>query len=276
MIDFSTALLIGGVTATAFMTLTYFLSLIREDTSIVDVGWGLGFVLIGAGLFISIDSDRSIYFEVVRVMITIWGLRLFLHILNRKAGEPEDWRYAQWRKEWGATHWWRSYVQVFLLQGLIMTLIAMPLYIAASASDVAFSALAYVGVAIWAIGFYFEAVGDWQLMKFIARQKAKSQEKKGRKKKQKPKKAIMQTGLWKYTRHPNYFGEITQWWGIWLVVVTLPMGWLGVISPVIITFLLLKVSGITMLEKRFEDNKEFQRYKKRTSALFPLPPSNGK
>ena len=271
MTDIQTAALVGVVASQLYMVLTYFFAQLRRDSSIVDVGWGLGFVVIACSLYVSLDGDRPVYFDVVRLLIGIWGVRLFLHILFRKAGQPEDWRYQNWRQQWGRTHWWRSLLQVVVLQGLFMSIIAMPLYIAVASDATSLGALAFVGIAVWIIGFYFEAVGDWQLNKFIKRQKAKSDSgKKGKKKKQK--KAIMQTGLWKYTRHPNYFGEITQWWGIWLVVAALPFGWVGLISPLVITYLLLKVSGITMLEKRFEDNKEFQRYKKRTSALFPLPP----
>ena len=110
------------------------------------------------------------------------------------------------------------------------------------------------------MGFGFEAIGDWQLSNFLKNRKRSNQ--------------IMQYGLWRYTRHPNYFGEISQWWGIWLIVVTLDYGWLATISPLVITFLLLKVSGITMLERKYKKNKEFQKYKKRTSALIPMPPRN--
>jgi steroid 5-alpha reductase family enzyme len=113
-------------------------------------------------------------------------------------------------------------------------------------------------VCVWVIGFFFESVGDAQLSRFI-----KDPANKGK---------LMQSGLWKYTRHPNYFGEVTQWWGLWIIALSVSYGWLGIIGPLTITTLILKVSGIPLLEKSMEGNPEFQEYKKRTSVFFPLPP----
>lgn len=124
--------------------------------------------------------------------------------------------------------------------------------------DVALNTIAFVGLFIWLVGYFFEVIGDWQLDRFINSKPALGE--------------ILSSGLWKYTRHPNYFGEVTMWWGVWLMIAPLPMSYFALISPLMITFLILKVSGIPMLEKSFSDNQNFQEYKKRTSAFFPLPP----
>jgi steroid 5-alpha reductase family enzyme len=113
-----------------------------------------------------------------------------------------------------------------------------------------------LGILIWTFGFFFESVGDFQLSRFIKSKKG----------------GIMKSGLWKYTRHPNYFGEVIQWWGIWLIALSVSYGWVSVIGPLLITFLILKVSGIPLLEKKMEENDEFREYKKNTSMFFPLPP----
>ena len=264
-------IVIALMSAGFFMVAMYMLAQLRRDTSIVDIAWGLGFVLIGIGLCLQLDGSNPI-FRLTQVLVTIWGLRLFTHILFRKAGKPEDWRYQNWRKDWGKTHWWRSFLQVFMLQGFFMVLIASPMIAAWAAEDTSIAAISYVGAAVWFVGFYFEAVGDYQLNRFL-RDKKIAAEAKGKKKKGKKKQPeFMTEGLWRLTRHPNYFGEVTQWWGLWLVVLPTTYGLQAVISPLLITFLLLKVSGIPMLEKKWENNKEFKKYKKKTNAFFPAPP----
>jgi steroid 5-alpha reductase family enzyme len=152
----------------------------------------------------------------------------------------------------------RSFLQVFMLQGLLLLLVAIPVIFVNQAPEAPLGWLDVLGLAIWMYGFAFEAIGDWQLLQFI-----RDPTNKGR---------LMTTGLWRYTRHPNYFGEVTLWWGIWLMTLTLPGGWLTIIGPLTITTLILKVSGIPMLEKPYEERTDFQEYKRRTSVFFPLPP----
>ncbi len=265
----SEAILITAITAGVFMTLVYLLAQIRRDSSLVDIGWGLGFFVIALNLYLARSGDNEL-FSLVHLLVAIWGLRLTMHILLRKAGKPEDWRFANWREQWGATHWWRSYLQVFLLQGLLMGLLAAPLVVAVSADNAEIGPLAIVGAMVWLIGFGFETIGDYQLTKFLARkreQAASGKKKKGKKKQPE----FMTEGLWRYTRHPNYFGEVTLWWGLWLMVASVSNGIYSIISPLVITILLLKVSGVPMLEAKWADNKEFKKYKRRTNAFFPGP-----
>jgi steroid 5-alpha reductase family enzyme len=191
------------------------------------------------------------------VLVSIWGLRLTWHIFVRNRGKSEDYRYLAWRKEWGKWFYIRSYFQVYLLQGLFLFLIVSPVLLINKNAGGSLELLDFLGVIVWLIGFYFEVVGDAQLARFI-----KNPENKGK---------LMQDGLWAYTRHPNYFGEVTQWWGIWLIAISTPGGWLGIIGPITITFLILKVSGIPMLEQKMEKNPAFESYKKRVSMFFPLP-----
>lgn len=221
-----------------------------------DVVWGLGFVLITwASFFLSDDSGvRGI---LVGLLVSIWGLRLAWHIHARNKGKAEDYRYLAWRKEWGKWFYSRSYLQVYLLQGMFLFLIVMPVLLINKHAGAELGMLDFIGVAVWLVGFYFEAVGDAQLARFI-----KDPVNKGK---------FMQSELWAYTRHPNYFGEVAQWWGIWLIALSVTNGLFGIIGPVTITFLILKVSGIPMLEKKMAENSEFADYKRRTSMFIPLP-----
>ncbi len=192
------------------------------------------------------------------VLVTLWGARLAIHIYRRNLGKPEDPRYGKWRKDWGEHAVIRAYIQIFLLQGLLMVIISLPVtFIIVHAQDSG-SILSVLGICIWLTGFFFEAVGDYQLVKY-----KKDPASKGK---------IMTQGLWSYTRHPNYFGEVTLWWGMYVIALSVPNGWMTFPGPLTITFLILKVSGIPLLEEKYKDNPEFQAYKRRTSAFFPLPP----
>jgi len=240
-----------------YMNFWFVVSLIKKRNDVADVAWGLGFVLM-AWISYFISGDFGMRGLVVNILVSIWGLRLAWHIFARHKGKPEDFRYFTWRQQWGKWFYLRSYFQIYILQGFFLFLIVLPVLFINQNAGGLFGALDFLGILVWLIGFYFEAVGDAQLALFI-----KNPNNKGK---------LMQGGLWAYTRHPNYFGEVTQWWGLWLVALSVPMGWIGIIGPITITFLILKVSGVPMLEKKMAENPDFANYKKRVSMFFPLSP----
>lgn len=241
-----------------YMSVWYLYGLKIKDMSIADVAWGLGFYMLALFLLIA-SPERTVIQIVMTAQVTVWGLRLAYHIDRRKRGKPEDWRYAAWRKQWGRWHAARSYFQIFMLQGLLLLIIAAPLFVAAYPSDnpPAFGFVQYIGLLIWGAGFCIEVAADRQLKTFLL----------GRHKKD----AIMTSGIWAYSRHPNYFGEMAQWWGLWVMVIGLPYFWFGISGPLLITFLLLFVSGVPLLERKYKHNKAYQQYAKQTSMLLPLP-----
>ena len=233
----------------SFMILMFIMGLVKKNNGVVDVGWGLGFILIALFTFIK-NGSYTLLQLIGTTLVIVWGLRLSLHIYARNKSKPEDFRYANWRKQWGKWLNLRAFFQVYMLQGFLMLLIAISIIVINSYSYSRFGVVSIIGFLLWVFGFIFESVGDYQLKKHLKKSKS-----------------IMQTGLWKYTRHPNYFGEAVQWWGLGLMA--LSIAWLSLLSPIIITFLLLKVSGVPMLEKKWKDNKEYQKYKKHTNAFFP-------
>lgn len=241
------------------MSFWFVISIFKKRNDIADVAWGLGFILLTwTSFFISgIYSLQSI---IVGFLVTIWGLRLAVHIYIRNKGKTEDYRYLAWRKEWGKWFYIRSYFQVYILQGFLLFLIVLPVLLINKSNEISIGIIQILGILVWVIGFLFESFGDLQLSKFI-----KDPNNKGK---------LMQGGLWRYTRHPNYFGEVIGWWGIWLVSLVIPFGLIGIIGPLTITFLILKVSGIPLLEKKMAENLEFNEYKKRTSIFIPLPPKS--
>jgi len=237
-----------------YMTLFFIIAQIKKNNSIVDMGWGLGFVVI-AFYTLFINGNYSFLSILVTTLVSVWGMRLVYHILKRNLGKPEDFRYAAWRKAWGKWLVPRAFFQVFMLQGVIMLVIAYPIIMN---NDRSIGSLGYreiIGLVMWIVGFIFEALGDKQLKEFIADKKNKGK--------------IMKEGLWKYTRHPNYFGEATMWWGIFIISLSSKSGIYGIISPITITLMLLYVSGVPMLEKHYKNNKEFQAYAKVTSKFIP-------
>ncbi len=257
MTFFQVYLIVGGVII-GIMTLLWLLSLLLRNSSIVDIFWGVGFVIAGWAYF-SLTPDGFIQRKwLIAVLVTIWGMRLTLHILRRNWKKGEDFRYQKWRNEHGKIWWLRSYFQVFLLQGVLLWIISAPLLAAQfQARPDRLIILDFLGALVWLIGFFFESVGDYQLSRFI-----KNPDNKGK---------IMTDGVWRYTRHPNYFGDSAQWWGYYLIAAAAG-GWWTIFSPMIMTLFLLKVSGVALLEKTMQTRPGYQEYMQRTSAFVPWFP----
>jgi steroid 5-alpha reductase family enzyme len=240
------------------MAILWLISLQLKNSSIVDIFWGTGFVVANWVYFVLTPDGFPLRKWLIGILVTIWGLRLSLHILWRNWGKPEDFRYQVWRKEAGTRWWWLSFFRVFLLQGILMWIISASLLAAQWSAKLAHVILFDVlGVIIWGIGFFFEAVGDLQLSRFKADPINKGM--------------IMDRGVWRYTRHPNYFGDSAQWWGYYLIA-AFAGGWWTFFSPIMMTLFLLSVSGVALLEKTLEKRPGYQEYIRETSAFIPWFP----
>lgn len=257
--DFISIYLTIGVIILGLMTLLWLVSLALKNSSIVDIFWGTGFVIVVWAAFALTPEGFPGRKWLLSALVTVWGLRLSLYILWRNWGKPEDFRYQVWRKEAGGAWWWRSFFKVFLLQGLILWVVATPLLAAQiSPQPGRLTWLDYVAVVIWLFGFYFEAAGDWQLARFKANPANKGK--------------VLDRGVWRYTRHPNYFGDATQWWAYYLLALAAG-GWWTIFSPIIMTTLLMRVSGVTLLEKTLKEEKPgYKEYIETTSEFFPWFP----
>jgi steroid 5-alpha reductase family enzyme len=241
------------------MILLWLLSLALRNSSIVDIFWGTGFVIVTWAAFLLGDQGYLPRKVLLAALVTVWGLRLSLHILRRNWGKPEDFRYAKWRQESGARWWWFSFFKVFALQGILLWIISAPLVMGEiSPTPTSLGWLEGLAVLVWGIGFFFEAVGDGQLARFKADPASRGK--------------LLNTGVWRYTRHPNYFGDAAQWWGYFLIAAASGGLW-TVFSPILMTFLLVRVSGVGLLEKTLKDSKPgYREYMERTSAFVPWFP----
>ncbi|MHB8194024.1 MAG: DUF1295 domain-containing protein [Bellilinea sp.] len=249
---------IGLAVILVFMTLLWLLSLRMKNASIVDIFWGTGFVLSG-WLYFALTPDGFLLRKLlIAALVTIWGLRLSIHILLRNWGKPEDFRYQKWREENGDKWWWQSLFKVFFLQGLLLWIISIPLLAAQlrpNPDHLTF--LDFLGLGLWLVGFFFESVGDFQLSRFKA-----NPDNKGK---------VLDSGVWRFTRHPNYFGDSAQWWGYYLIAAAAG-GWWSIFSPILMTYLLLRVSGVALLEKMLETRPAYKEYIDRTSPFIPWFP----
>ena len=243
-----------------YMTLVFALAMAIKRNDIVDTAWGIGFVIIAIGSGVASGPMTSRKWLVL-VLVAAWGLRLALHVFRRNWAKPEDARYRKWREDWGQHFVVRSYGQIFMLQGLLMLIVSLPIMIVNATDRGGFGVIDLAGLAIWLTGFAFEAIGDYQLSAFKSDPQNKGK--------------LMSRGLWRYTRHPNYFGEVALWWGVYVISLSAPMGWIGFLGPIAISYLILHVSGIPMLEKSFETRAGWQEYKSRTSPFFPVAPQKG-
>ena len=248
----------------ALPLLAYFLfwfgfSMYKKRIDLVDIAWGGGFIVLVSSLLFKNQDQVSYALFITALLVFVWGFRLSHHILMRNWSKKEDARYTQMRATWRGPVWLNALVRVFLLQAVLVVVISLPI-IAVATADTMFNSdiLITAGFAIWGIGFAFEFFADRQLAEFIRARSKKD--------------AVLETGVWKYSRHPNYFGEVTMWWGIWVISLSInPVGW-SVIGPITITALILFVSGVPLLEKKYQNNAAYQRYAKRTSKFVPLPP----
>lgn len=246
----------------ALVTALWVLSVALRDTSIVDVFWGSAFVIVAWTAYLLGDSspDRGL---LVALLVTIWGLRLTVYLARRNLGKGEDYRYAAMRRRHGERWPLRSLVAVFWLQGALIWVVSLPVQVAMNDSTpAALGVLDWVGSAVWAVGLAFEALGDHQLARFKADPANRGK--------------VMDGGLWRYTRHPNYFGDFCVWWGVWLVALATGSAWWTVVGPVVMSTLLIRVSGAALLERTLVQRREgYADYIARTSAFFPWPPRRG-
>lgn len=241
------------------VTLLWLLSVAIKNVSIVDIFWGFGFVVVNAFYVYNLEviNPRN---WLLLLLVSVWGLRLTLYLAIRNIGKGEDYRYQQFRKDYGAKrYWWFSYFQVFLLQGALILIVSLPyLGVHFSVSSGELNVLDYLAIIVWFIGFSFEAGGDYQLYQF--------------KKNPKNNGKVLNTGFWKYTRHPNYFGDSAVWWAYALFSISAGGYW-QIIGAIIMTLLIIKVSGVAMLERTLKTSKpKYKDYIKATSSFLPWFP----
>jgi steroid 5-alpha reductase family enzyme len=253
------------ITVVALFSVVFLLALKLKNNGIADSFWGLGFIVIGLNCLRNVlhmlnttdlNWENRLPFFVILYLVIVWGTRLSTHIIRRSLSRPEDFRYAKWRKSWGQWFVLRSYLQIFVLQAVLCWVISLPLQFTAQHENAGMLEVVSAGLALWIFGFLFEVVGDLQLHRFIS-----NPENKGK---------IMMRGLWSRTRHPNYFGEACMWWGIFIIALSSrpPDLWI-IASPILITFLLRFVSGVPLLEKKYEGNKAYLAYQETVPPMFP-------
>jgi len=244
----------------AMMTALWGVSVVLKDASIVDPWWSIGFLLVSAHT--AARTGLTPGKALLLAMVAAWALRLWGYLLRRSRGKPEDPRYAAFREKYGAErYWWFSFFQVFLLQGVLVLLISPPLQLAAAAgAPDPVSLTDLLGLAVFAAGSVFEVVADAQLASY----------RRGGADAPGP---VLDTGLWRFSRHPNYFGEALLWWGFFLCALDVPWGWATFPAPVLMTFLLVKVSGVAMLDAHMAATRpEYADYIRKTSGFLPWPP----
>jgi len=260
--DATTVLAAAVVTIACLMLATWSVSLLRRDASIVDITWGLGFVLVAwAAKFVSGAAGAGNW--LLLVMVTVWGLRLAGYLAKRNLGKGEDFRYRAMRRKHGERFAIVSLYTVFGLQGALMFIVSLPVTLGQRETDSGAGFIALLGFIVWAIGLYFEAVGDAQLAKFKRDPRNEEQ--------------IMDQGLWALTRHPNYFGDSLVWWGLAIVGASQGAGLWAFLGALVMTVLLVRVSGAAMLDRLLAKRKPgYAEYMERTSGFIPLPKRSGR
>lgn len=247
----------------AYFLIWYVIAQIKNNNGLVDIAWGIGIVVSAVSSLI-LGNQYSLTGLIVTGLTIIWGVRLSAYLFKRNFNKPEDFRYQNFKRKWSTNLRLKALVYVFLTQSVFSYIIGLPIILTNTLNNEVFGiysiVLATFGTIIFFIGFVFEVLADHSLAKF--------------KKDPNNKEKIMQKNVWKLSRHPNYFGEATIWWGITIVsLATLnPLNLIGLVSPIIITYLLLFVTGVPLLERKYKDNMAYQAYAKRTPIFFPMCP----
>lgn len=241
-----------------FFIVTFIIAQSQRNNGLIDIAWGLGFVF-SAWFSFWIGKPSGAVPLTMTFLVTVWGLRLTYYLMRRNLGKPEDFRYANMRATWNpATFYLRMFIQIYLLQ-LALNFLINWTTITTNLQDLSgWSLLATGGIAIWLVGFFFESVGDWQLKRFKSDPQNKGK--------------LIEIGLWRYSRHPNYFGEAVQWWGIYVMAISSGRNYWLIVSPLLITLFLLFISGVPMLEKKYAGRPDWEDYKRRTSKFIPWLP----
>lgn len=245
-----------------FFVIFFIIAQIKNNNGLADVAWGLGFVVVAVTALIS-GGSYTIPQLAVTGLVLLWGFRLFFYLGIRNWNKPEDFRYVDMKRKWKTNLKLKAFFFVFMLQMSFLFVIALPIMVVNLDATYETSTLSlivlFVGIVLWVIGFYFEALGDHQLKVFKSNPANKGK--------------ILMTGVWKYTRHPNYFGEALMWWAVWVVALSggNPWVWAAIIGPAFINYLLVFVSGVPLLEKKYKNNEAYQAYAKVTSIFIPLP-----
>jgi steroid 5-alpha reductase family enzyme len=241
------------------MHLFFLVGILTKNHTFVDTAWGLSFVIVAHVTF-WMQKEHMLLHWLVLVMVTLWGVRLFTHIVTRTIGKAEDLRYQEMRKsmEKQKSAVLASYLRVYVLQGFLALFIAAPIIMINTLTPNALSPWYHLGIAVWLVGFSLEVVSDRQLKTFLSQKQNQGH--------------VMTSGLWKYSRHPNYFGESLLWWGIFLIALTFDGGWTSFFGPLLLTFLLLKISGVPPAERLMKNMPDFDEYKSRTSVFIPWFP----
>ncbi|RAM59574.1 steroid 5-alpha reductase [Mesotoga sp. SC_4PWA21] len=249
-------ILFSALVVVAYMSAFFVIGTAKKDNSVVDIGWGAGFVVV-AFFTLFVYGEFNARQIITTTLITFWGTRLSTHIFRRNWGRGEDFRYLQMREKWGDKVLVRSFLQIYMLQGFFMLIISYSVMLINSHSGREFGLADILGILIWASGFAVESIADAQLKAFVKTKKPGE---------------VMTGGLWRYSRHPNYFGEAVQWWGIFVIALSIDGGLWAIISPITITILLRFVSGVPYLERTYRDYPAFKEYLKETNAFIPWFP----
>ncbi len=249
---------LSAICIVAMMLVLWISSLIKKDASIVDIFWGLGFVMVGWASWRLSDANSQ-RGTVLAVLTTLWGVRLGGYLWWRNHGKGEDFRYQAMRRHYGSSFAIKSLIIVFGVQGALMWIVSLPVQLGQMTNDAKIGVVGCIGIVVWAIGFLFESVGDIQLARFKANSANAGK--------------VMDKGLWRYTRHPNYFGDACVWWGIAIIAAESRIGLFGIVGAVVMNVLLLKYSGVPILEKSINKRRPgYEEYQRRTSSFFPLMP----
>ncbi len=255
-----------------YIFIAFIVGTIKKNNGIMDIFYGPGFFVVALTsliFYFILNNEINIRQIIITLLVFIWSVRLATYVFIRNRGKPEDYRYKAMRERWGTNVILKSLTKIYVFQGIVIFIVAFPVWFTNISTNPSIDNLLdfygitlWLGVIIWIIGFLFETFGDYQLYKF----------------KQDPnnKGKILDRGLWKYSQHPNYFGEVTQWWGIYVITIAVPFGFISIVGPVFITYMIIKVSGIRLLDKHYEGDDEYTNYKKKTRLFFPWFPKKSK